>query len=104
MNYTLPWGLSPLTGLPLQVPLTATLDTGASISAVHPCTLLKCGVNEDIVLPWTFSPLELSDSKQCTPLGHGVVASEVAGPLVHALFFRNSGPVLPCHFGHRFHD
>ncbi|XP_058249560.1 uncharacterized protein LOC131355251 [Hemibagrus wyckioides] len=31
-------------------------------------------------------------------------ASEVAGPLVHASFCCNSGPVLPCPFGHRFHD
>uniref|UniRef100_A0A8C9TDM7 Gypsy retrotransposon integrase-like protein 1 n=1 Tax=Scleropages formosus TaxID=113540 RepID=A0A8C9TDM7_SCLFO len=62
---------SPLSSVVMvnQVFLKATLDTGASISAVHPSTLLRCGINEDIVLPWTFSPLELADSKQCTPSG-----------------------------------
>lgn len=52
-----------------QVALKATLDTGASISAVHPSTLGKCGITEDVILPWTFSPLELADSKQCNPSG-----------------------------------
>lgn len=52
-----------------RVPLTATLDTGASISAVHPSTLEQCCLEDDVIMPWTLSPLELADSKCCTPTG-----------------------------------
>ncbi|KAF5894793.1 Glycerophosphoinositol inositolphosphodiesterase GDPD2 [Clarias magur] len=61
----------PLTSMVVvnEVSLKATLDTGASISAVHPSTLEQCEIKEGAVLPWNFSPLELADSKRCTPAG-----------------------------------
>lgn len=49
-----PWN-GPLTSKVVirHVRLEATLDTGAFISAVHPSTLMKCGIEYDAVMSMT---------------------------------------------------
>ena len=50
-------------------PLVAIMDSGATISAVHPSTLEECGISEDMVSPWVFNPVELAVSERCLPSG-----------------------------------
>lgn len=49
--------------------MVAVMDSGATISAVHPSTLLECGISGDMVRPWAFDPVELAVTSRCTPSG-----------------------------------
>ncbi len=40
--------------------MVAIMDSGATISAVHPSTLLEYGISEDNVRPWDFNPVDLA--------------------------------------------